>query len=256
MAAIYREGNIFCQALTVPCYDTDAAFRLKPASFMDMAQEIAYWAAQELGFGYDDLQKHHTAWVLSRLHFHYVDPPRWRDEVLLRTWHKGQDGLFFLRDFELLDSSGKRIVSATSSWLVMNVETRHLVRDPQEAGLLHDGAAGAGDAIAEPASKVVMPRDAAVEAAGERLVSYSDVDILGHTNNARYVVWAMDCLPYGEASQGLIGDVRINFNKETVPGDTVALFKAAVPTAQGMDYFVEGRVGGKSVFCVQLSYLK
>ena len=147
MAAIYREGNIFCQALTVPCYDTDAAFRLKPASFMDMAQEIAYWAAQELGFGYDDLQKHHTAWVLSRLHFHYVDPPRWRDEVLLRTWHKGQDGLFFLRDFELLDSSGKRIVSATSSWLVMNVETRHLVRDPQEAGLLHDGAAGAGDAI-------------------------------------------------------------------------------------------------------------
>ena len=69
ISEVYNEGYKFCQDMRIPCYETDAAFCLKPASFMDMAQEIAYWAAQALGFGYDDLQRHHTAWVLSRLHF-------------------------------------------------------------------------------------------------------------------------------------------------------------------------------------------
>ena len=48
MSEVRREGYKFCQDICVPCYDTDASFYLKPAAFMDMAQEIAYWAAQEL----------------------------------------------------------------------------------------------------------------------------------------------------------------------------------------------------------------
>ena len=52
MSEVRREGNKFCQDICVPCYHTDASFYLKPAGFMDMAQEIAYWAATGLGFGY------------------------------------------------------------------------------------------------------------------------------------------------------------------------------------------------------------
>ena len=40
---------------TIPCYDTDASWRLKPASFMNLAQEAAGQHAVHLGFGYDDL---------------------------------------------------------------------------------------------------------------------------------------------------------------------------------------------------------
>ena len=85
MSVVSREGYKFKQDICVPCFYTDASFYLKPASFMDMAQEIAYWAAQELGFGYDDLHIHHIAWVLSRMHFHFADPPKWRDDVTLVT---------------------------------------------------------------------------------------------------------------------------------------------------------------------------
>ena len=93
--------NRYRRDLEIPCFQTDAAFLLKPAAFMDLAQEMAYHAATRLGFGYDDLQVHHTAWVLSRMHFKFNNPPRWRDRVSLFTWHKGTDGLMFLRDFEL-----------------------------------------------------------------------------------------------------------------------------------------------------------
>jgi acyl-CoA thioesterase FadM len=65
------------------------SWRLKPASFMDMAQEAANLHAATLGFGYDELIASRTAWVLSRMHVVFVDTLKWRDEVTLATWHKG-----------------------------------------------------------------------------------------------------------------------------------------------------------------------
>ena len=253
MSVVRREGYKFCQDICVPCYDTDASFYLKPAAFMDLAQEIAYWAAQELGFGYDDLHIHHTAWVLSRMHFHFADPPRWRDQVTLYTWHKGPEGLFYLRDFYLKDQEGNRLVTCTSSWVIIDEQSRRLVR-PEEMQHLLSVEPGVDHAIAESSPKVVMPRGAEPELAGEHEVRYSDVDIIGHTNNARYMVWAMDCIDYSLVSSRRVRDVYINFNKETTPGSIVRLYR--LMTEEGGDpvCYVEGRVDGKSAFCVKMVF--
>ena len=255
MNEVKREGNLFYEDLRIPCYYTDSSKYLKPASFMDMAQEIAIWAAQDLGFGYDDLQLSHTAWVLSRMHFHYIDPPRWRDHVRLNTWHKGSDGLFFLRDFRLDDASGNTIVTGTSSWLVMDVESRRLVRDPEIVAKFYYGTAGAGHAIEEPAPKVSMPRGVEPELIASHTVAYSDVDFLGHSNNARYMVWSMDCIPYAETSGRRVRDVYINFSKETVAGETVDLFRRCSRGDDGtVSYIIEGKVDGKTVFTARIDY--
>ena len=81
--------NKFIQKHVIPCYQTDANWRLKPASFMDLAQEAANSHAAILGFGYDDLIQSRTAWILSRVNIHFIKAPLWRDEVTLTTWHKG-----------------------------------------------------------------------------------------------------------------------------------------------------------------------
>ena len=252
MSEVRREGYKFCQDICVPCYDTDASFYLKPASFMDMAQEIAYWAAQGLGFGYDDLHVHHVAWVLSRMHFHFENPPKWRDNVTLYTWHKGADGLFYLRDFFLQDADGNRLVTCTSSWVVIDERTRRLVRPEELQDKLSTG--DVDDAIAERAPKVVMPRGAEPEPAGEHTVVYSDVDIIGHTNNARYMVWAMDSIDYETASACRVKDVYINFNKETTPGTSVQLYRLKTEEDGALVWYVEGRVEGKSAFCVKMVF--
>ena len=254
MSEVRREGYKFCQDICVPCYDTDASFYLKPASFMDMAQEIAYWAAQELGFGYDDLHVHHVAWVLSRMHFHFADPPKWRDDVTLYTWHKGADGLFYLRDFFLQDADGRRLVTCTSSWVVIDERTRRLVRPEELKERLSVDDGGVDDAISERAPKVAMPRGMDPEPAGEHTVVYSDVDIIGHTNNARYMTWAMDCLDYEIVSARRVRDVYVIFNKETTPGTVVQLFRLQTEEDGAPVCYVEGRVDGKPAFCVKLVY--
>ena len=245
MSPVRQEGYQFCQDLCIPCYQTDSRTVLTPAAFMDLAQEIAYWAAQRLGFGYDTLHVHHTAWVLSRMHIHLENPPRWRDEVQLYTWHKGAAGLFYLRDFHLKDKDGRSLVTATSSWVVIDERTRRLVRPEDLQHLLDVGEVE--HAIAEQAPKVQLPRGSEAEPAGEHGVAYSDIDLICHTNNVRYVVWAMDCLPYEEACQP-VKDLYINFIKETKAGETVQLYR--LRTSDG--WYVEGRVEGKTCFLVQI----
>ena len=246
MIPVIREGYKFRQNICIPCYQTNAKTVLKPAAFMDLAQEIAYWAAEELGFGYDTLHIHHTAWVLSRMHVCFHRPVQWRDQMSLFTWHKGSAGLFYMRDFDLCTPEGEHCVSATSSWVVINEETRRLVRPEELANLLQVDYE-VDNAIAEAAPKVVLPKE--MEAAGEHVVAYSDLDLIGHTNNARYAVWAMDCLPVEEAVRPL-KHLYINFNKETKAGDAVQLFRFK----EGETWFVDGRVEGKSCFAVQFVF--
>ena len=238
----------YIQEYTIPCYDTDASGRLKPASFMNLAQEAAGQHAVYLGFGYDDLIVTNTAWILSRVHIRFVDTPMWKDDVVLTTWHKGLNRLFFVRDFRLTDKEGRTRVESTTSWLVMNLETRRLVRDPQ----LREGSECLEDVIATPAGKVQMPKDVEPQLMFEHLVAYSDIDVNGHANNAMYMQWAMDAVDYDIASTRPVKEVTINFNHETKAGDVVALYKSIIKTEDGRRVYVEGKVGDTSAFCVEI----
>ena len=203
---------------TVPCYDTDASWRMKPASFMNIAQEAAGNHAVYLGFGYDTLRETNTAWILSRVHVEFPDTPLWREDLTLQTWHKGLNRLFFLRDFVITDNEGKERVKATTSWLVLNLETRKLVRDPK---LMEDGTICTDNVIETPADKVVMPKDKEPVFVMEHLVAYSDIDQNAHANNAMYMQWAMDAVDYDIASKRAVKWFTINFNHETKAGDRV-----------------------------------
>ena len=218
---------------------------------MDLAQEAANSHAAILGVGYDDLIQSKTAWILSRVNIHFIKAPLWRDEVTLTTWHKGLERLFFIRDFIMTDKDGVECVKATSSWLVLNLETRRLVRDPE---LMDEGTTCSENALEASAGKVQMPKDVEPEMVMEHTVAYSDVDLLGHTNNAMYMHWAMDALDYDLASSAPLRELTINFNKETKAGETVRIFRAQVEKEDGLHIYVEGKVEGVSSFCVEFIF--
>ena len=241
----------YTKDLTIQCYETDASWRLKPASFMNFAQEAAGNHAVYLGFGYDDLIASNTAWILSRVHVEFVDTPKWKEDITLTTWHKGLNRLFFLRDFILTDKEGRTRVKATTSWLVLNLETRRLVRDPK---LMEDGTVCTENVIETPADKVQMPKDIEAVHVMDHVVAYSDVDMNAHTNNAMYMQWAMDAVDYDIASTMPVKEFTINFNHETKPGDIVSIYKARIIEGEGRRVYVEGKVDGQSAFCVEIVF--
>lgn len=218
---------------------------------MDLAQEAANLHAVILGFGYDDMIASKTAWVLSRMHVVFVDTPRWRDDVTLFTWHKGLERLFFLRDFMMTDREGNPKIKATTSWLVLNLETRRLVRDPN---LLDQDTICSENVLDNPADKVVMPKGVEPQFVTGHLVSYSDLDMNGHANNAMYMQWAMDAVNYEISSVKPVKEFTINFNHEVKPQETVSIYKAIVEAEDGRHVFVEGKVGEQSSFCVEIIF--
>ena len=218
---------------------------------MNLAQEAAGLHAVELGFGYEELIKNNTAWILSRVNIQFVDTPLWRDDITLTTWHKGANRLFFLRDFIMTDKDGKERVKATTSWLVLNLETRRLVRDPM---LMEEGTVCTENVIETPADKVQMPKDVPAELVLEHAVAYSDVDMNNHTNNAMYMQWAMDAVDYEIASTRAVKEITINFNRETKAGDVVSIYRACVEKEDGLHVYVEGKVEDASSFCVEIIF--
>ena len=218
---------------------------------MDLAQEAAGLHAVQLGFGYDDLIKRQEAWVLSRVNVKFIDAPLWRDEVTLTTWHKGLNRLFFLRDFVITDKQGRERIKATSSWLVLDLNTRSMVRDPQ---LLEEGTICTENAIEQPADRIRMPRDVEAEPVLEHVVGYSDVDIVGHANNAMYMRWAMDAVDFEIASKQPVKEYTINFNHEIKAGEKVTLYRAVVEKEDGLHVFMEGKTEEVSSFCVEIIF--
>lgn len=252
---VVAESGKHVMDIVVPCYMTDSMYRMKPSSFMSLAQEMAMSGAEILGFGYDDLfPTYHMGWVLSRFHFKFLKPVMWRDAVQVRTWHKGVQSVFYVRDFQIVDENDEALVIGTSSWVILNMESRSLVKMTELPPVVSTDPQLTESAIEELAPKVAMPRKYTPEHVCDHVVVYSDLDINGHTNNVRYIDWAMDCISPDVTLNSPVKEVFINFNKETRVGDVVALNVLEESEGEDRIFIVEGTVEGKQSFIAKLVF--
>ena len=247
----------------VPCYDVDSTLRIRPVAFMNIAQEMATRAADVLGFGYGDLIKKNMAWVLSRMHFRFVDMPRWKDELVISTWHKGIVGPFFIRDFSICDINGFQKVIGTSSWVVLDTVKRSMVRIADFVDMIPEDSACHEDILEKPAPKVMMPRTAEPRLVQSVKLGYSDIDLNAHTNNARYIHYATDCFSCDEMCKMSVADVMITFNHETYAGEILDIYMIDVDPDGLVDALgkpivrssiIEGKVGDQQVFCTKIMF--
>lgn len=227
----------------VVCSDTDEACFLKPASFLDYAQEIAGDSADALGFGQEVLGPMNCAWVISRMKADFYDYPQWRDDLKLTSWHRGADGPFFIRDYRLADQDGKVKVLGTSSWVIVDLAERKIVRSdlPMAEETICDEtvyteAEEHKDTVCQ---RLRLPKDVIMEPCGSHTVRYSDIDKNGHTNNVMYTVWAMDTFDTEYLKANRLKTLEINFNREAMANKVVQLSRG---TADGKVWWVEGYV--------------
>jgi acyl-ACP thioesterase len=238
----------------VPCYMADDEYRLRASAFMDVAQDMALQGSQELGFGFDRMNEVHMGWVLYRMYFKFLRPVIWREHMTMNTWHKGLEGLVFLRDFELLGADGERAVVGTSSWVVLDMQNRSFVRNDALPPFVNPEPQNTEDAVKERAPKVVVPAGLGKRFDRVHTIRYSDTDFNGHTNNVKYVVWAMDRIDPEFASTHQVKEIAVNFNRETKLGDIVQLFAAEELDGDRRIFYVEGFVEGRQSFAVKIVY--
>ena len=242
-------SKILSQDHIITCYEADANQLMRPTAMLDLMQEAANTNASTLGFGYDEMIDSNIAWVLSRIHVKFINTPKWRQEVNLRTWHKGVAKLFYLRDFILSDKEGNTMALATTSWLIIDLNTRRLVRNNDLA--LCDTPM---HAIEAPADKVVQPVDIEPELVRKHPVTWSEIDTNGHVNNVKYVVWAIDAVKQEDIKERPLKELLINYDAEVMPGDVVKISRVRQETENGIIYYSTGKVADKQNFAVKLVF--
>lgn len=193
--------------------DFDRYGRIQPVTLLDMFQDLATMQAESMGIGRDDMLKQGVFWVVVRAKYEVIREPEHYQVVNVRTWPHTPSSFSFLRDFEVRDEDGELLVKATTEWVLMDVETRKFVRMKDHYDGLYD--------FSEDRAFSEKPRKVPNFDEGNRPVrtvvpAYSDIDVNGHVNNARYPTFAMDALEPGP--EGAIKTFQIDYRHEVMPG--------------------------------------
>jgi len=171
----------------------DKSDRLTMDAVFQYFQEAAICHAENLGVGREEMARTGQVWILSRITALIDRRPKYNETVTVRTWPRGGEKLFAMRDFDIRDKDDKAVVSGRSAWIILDMEKRRPLRPqsvmdrlPQNEGLnaLPPEAGGAA---------ALTERDN-LQKASERKAFYTDIDYNGHVNNVRYVQWIEDTI--------------------------------------------------------------
>jgi acyl-ACP thioesterase len=205
----------------VHVYETGPDGRLNLYSLFDYFQDIASDHAVKLGYGRDELMKKNNFWVLSRIYSEIITWPLCGETINIRTWPRGTERLFALRDFEVRNSDGKIIARATSSWLIVDMETRR-IRKPDSEVSKYNTLLSVDKALPRNAIKL-GPADQNGRRTQQFSVRISDLDINLHTNNARYLKWVTDSYDLDFTLKNVPFSAEINYLAESHFNDFIAI---------------------------------
>jgi medium-chain acyl-[acyl-carrier-protein] hydrolase len=205
----------------VHVYETGPDGRLCLHSLFDYFQDIASDHAVKLGYGRDELMKLNHFWVLSRIYAEISAWPPWGENIIIKTWPRGTDRLFALRDFEARYPDGRPIALATSSWLIIDRDTKRIQR-PDKNLSRNNSVTDIEKALPRNAVKL-EPADSIDRKAHNFKVRISDLDINLHTNNARYLKWVTDSYDLDFILNNVPLSAEINYLAESRFNDNVVI---------------------------------
>jgi medium-chain acyl-[acyl-carrier-protein] hydrolase len=231
---------------TVRTAEVDIDNRMKLSSLFLLMQETAIRHSDMLNFGIDYMASHNCFWVLSRVKVELRQLPSSESPFTITTWPVGTDKLFAIRDFVFSDGNGHQIGAATTSWLVVD-KTLNRPHRPDMFG--HLEYPDLQRPIATLAPKIHPHPE--LNLSHSQTARYGNIDINRHVNNATYVEWMFDTLPYSHIPQAPLS-FALNFNMQIRWGDTVDLY--SYENGEGTIYF-EVRKEGHSAAAGELRKL-
>jgi medium-chain acyl-[acyl-carrier-protein] hydrolase len=177
---------------TVTYGDVDRREVMLLSRIFKLLQEAAIAHANQFGTGTQAMVTRRESWVLNRIAVTINRYPR-PDEVLrVETWSTGIKGFKGFRDFRVYDSREQTILSASSLWLYVSMQSKIIVRVPREVA---EGFPVCPEGGWCPELEK-LPFEPPIPAA--RLIPltlrYSDFDVNEHVNNAAYLDFVQTAL--------------------------------------------------------------
>ena len=192
---------------------------LKYTDLSNILQLTAALHAEKGGISFQDMQVFHQAWVLSRMRIEINRLPKWKDKVTVKTWINSLENSRSTRCLELY-LGDEKLVGCETFWVVMNTNSRR----PEALALPHEHF----DKFSERAtdkkiSKIDLKND--FDKVATNNVQLSDLDIVNHANNVKYLEWCLNTMDRKFILKQHIKGFEMNFLKELNWNDEVIISK-------------------------------
>lgn len=224
-------------------HDGDCFGYVQPASVLRYAQQIAGEHAIVLGITDEVYARTHTAYVLAKQALHFERVPRVDEHLTLITIPEELKRAVNKRITRVLDESGSEVALVDSRWVLIDTDRRVILRKhPEEFSTAHWSL----EVEQELPMKMHKAHLEDCEHVGTHTATYSQCDMNGHMNNARYVDVICDALPTEELESSFARDIIIYFHKEVPRNGSFELYRCRLETGEW--YFAGILPDGKSSF--------
>jgi acyl-ACP thioesterase len=222
--------NIWQETAPVRFGAIDRSDKLTLDAVFRFFQEAAICHAENLGVGRQDMARTGQVWILSRMSVLVKRRPEYCETITVRSWPRGGERLFAMRNFDIRDKDDIAVVSARSAWLIVDLEKRRPLRPqavmdnlPQNEGLESLAPEDNGTAALEERKDL--------QKTAERKALYTDIDYNGHVNNVRYIEWIEDTLDPQLLEKAEKIRMDINYLNEVMAGETAEILSAPISCA-------------------------
>jgi medium-chain acyl-[acyl-carrier-protein] hydrolase len=217
------------EKFVVQAYQCHSGGHMKISSLMQCMQEIATIHAEQLGFGYDALDKAGIYWVLSNIIIEFSEIPGWNDEISLKTWPSGCSRLIATREFICTGTNNRTLFRATSQWMVLSRNSSR----PKDLIRLIPGLPKNGEKALDVKLNRLEPQNSYIHS-GSMYVPYSSIDLNGHVNFTEYIRWGVDALKRTFRLDDSIRSLQATYLSEVFENDELELLVSDNNDKQGV----------------------
>lgn len=198
-------------------------------NYTDLCHLLQLTAAEHAesgGISFTDMQEFNQAWVLSKMRIEIETLPKWRDIITIKTWIVSLENSRSTRVLEV-HHHGKKIISCETFWVVINTK----VRRPENLALPHEHFQKYPEQFTtlERVKKINIPTDSTN--IGTHKVVFSDLDVVNHANNVKYLEWCLDLFSTEILMNQTFKSLDMNFLNELLLNDFVEIASSKSETS-------------------------
>jgi acyl-CoA thioester hydrolase len=164
-------------------YDVDAFGELRTTTLLHFLQQTASDASAAVGFDVDWYERHAALWIIRRSAGEILQPARYRDELVVRTWVSDIRRVRSQREYDVTRAAdGATLCRARTDWVYVDLARGRLLQPPaaMQRALMPSGITRAP----RPAPPVAGVPERTHRS--RRRVELADLDSVAHVNNAEY----------------------------------------------------------------------
>ncbi len=229
--------------------ELDMNYSVKPAALLNLLQDTASRNIANTPFGNVELNNEGLGWFLVRYRLEFDKYPTGLNEIVIQTENRGTLRQTAYRDFEVFDVAGSRLLRATTSWLMVDLENKSLINIGQKFPDIKSFEKREDDLQLQKL-KTLFQWDKEILFH----VRYEDLDMNGHVNNTVYISWAMEALDFEFRKSHEIKTMDIYYKHEVRYGEDVISLVKFDPENNVSEHVIKNSQTGEELCLLRISF--